>query len=82
MIMKLVILLVLSLLVSCGPSITPVEYKDSILNYKGGVIISKTVHIEYYTFRIRMYNKKINQYEIKIIHVCDGDNYRVGEVIK
>lgn len=28
--MKLVILLVLSLLVSCGPSTAPVEYKDSV----------------------------------------------------
>ena len=80
--MKLVILLVLSLLVSCGPSVTPVEYKDSILNYKGGVIISKTVHIEYYTFRIRMYNRKINRYEIKTIRVCDGNEYREGETIK
>ena len=80
--MKLVILLVLSLLVSCGPSVTPVEYKDSILNYKGGVIISKTTHIEYYTFRIRMYNRKINRYEIKTIRVYDGDEYNVGATIK
>lgn len=29
-----------------------------------------------------MYNKKINQYEIKTIRVCDGDEYRVGETIK
>ena len=79
--MKLVILLVLSLLVSCGPS-NPVQYNDSILNYKGGIVVSKAVHFDHFTFRIRMYNKKINQYEIKIIHVCDGDNYRVGEVIK
>lgn len=80
--MKLVILLILSLLVSCGPSVTPVEYKDSILNYKGGVIISKRIQVGYYTFRIRMYNNKTNQYEIKTIHVCDGDNHRVGETIK
>ena len=77
--MKVIVLVILSLLVSCGP---PVQYKDSILNYKGGVIISKTVHLEYYTFRIRMYNKKINQYEIKTIRVCDGDEYRVGETMK
>ena len=77
--MKVIVLVILSLLVSCGP---PVQYKDSILNYKGGVIISKTVHLEYYTFRIRMYNKKINQYEIKTSRVCDGDEYRVGETIK
>ena len=79
--MKVIVLVILSLLVSCRPS-NPIQYKDSILNYKGGVIISKTIHIEYYTFRIRMYNKKINRYEIKTIRVCDGDDYRVGETIK
>ena len=73
------VIVILSLLVSCGP---PVQYKDSILNYKGGVIISKTIHIEHYTFKIRMYNKKINRSEIKTIRVCDGDDYRVGETIK
>lgn len=77
--MKVIVLVILSLLVSCGP---PVQYKDSILNYKGGVIISKTIHIEHYTFKIRMYNKKINRYEIKTIRVCDEDDYRVGETIK
>lgn len=77
--MKVIVLVILSLLVSCGP---PVQYKDSILNYKGGVIISKTIYIEHYTFKIRMYNKKINRYEIKTIRVCDGDDYRVGETIK
>ena len=77
--MKVIVLVILYLLVSCGP---PVQYKDSILNYKGGVIISKTIHIEHYTFKIRMYNKKINRYEIKTIRVCDGDDYRVGETIK
>lgn len=77
--MKVIVLVILSLLISCGP---PVQYKDSILNYKGGVIISKTIHIEHYTFKIRMYNKKINRYEIKTIRVCDGDDYRVGETIK
>ena len=77
--MKIIVLVILSLLVSCGP---PIQYKDSILNYKGGVIISKTIHFEYYTFRIRMYNKKINRYEVKTLRVCDGDEYRVGETIK
>lgn len=77
--MKIIVLVILSLLVSCGPSI---QYKDSILNYKGGVVISKTICIDHYTFKIRMYNKKINQYEIKTIRVCDGDDYRVGETIK
>ena len=77
--MKVIVLVILSLLVSCDP---PVLYKDSILNYKGGVIISKTTHIEYYTFRIRMYNRKINRYEIKTIRVYDGDEYNVGATIK
>lgn len=77
--MKVIVLVILSLLVSCGPSI---QYKDSILNYKGGVIISKTICLEYYAFKIRMYNKKTNRYEIKTIRVCDGDDYRVGETIK
>lgn len=65
------------LLVSCGP---PVQYKDSILNYKGCVVI--TICVDYNTFKIRMYDKKINRYEIKTIRVCDGDDYRVGETIK
>ena len=77
--MKIIVLVILSLLVSCGPSI---QYNDSILNYKGGVIISKTICIEHYAFKIRMYNKKINRYEIKTIRVCDGGDYRVGETIK
>ena len=77
--MKIIVLVILSLLVSCC---SPIQYNDSILNYKGGVIISKTICIEHYTFKIRMYNKKINRYEIKTIRVCDGDDYRVGETIK
>lgn len=80
--MKVIVLVILSLLVSCDPSSTPIQFKDSILNYKGGVVISKITHVDYYTFRIRMYNKKVNQYEIKTIRVYDGDEYRVGETIK
>ena len=77
--MKVILLVILSLLVSCGP---PIQYKDSILNYKGGVVVSKTIHIDCCVFKIRMYNKKTNRYEIKTISVCDGDEYRVGETIK
>lgn len=62
--MKIIVLVILSLLVSCGP---PIQYNDSILNYKG--VVSKTICIDHYTFKIRMYNKKINQYEIKTIRV-------------
>ena len=77
--MKVIVLVILSLLVSCGP---PVQYKDSILNYKGCVVISKTICVDHNTFKIRKYNKKINRYEIKTIRVYDGDDYRVGETIK
>lgn len=77
--MKVIVLVILSLLVSCGP---PIQYKDSILNYKGGVVVSKTIQLDCYVFKIRMYNKKTNRYEIKTISVCDGDEYRVGETIK
>ena len=79
--MKVIVLVILSLLVSCRPS-NPIQYKDSILNYKGGIVISKRVHFDHFTFRIRMYNRKTNQYEIKTIRVCDGDEYREGETIK
>lgn len=79
--MKVIVLVILSLLVSCRPS-NPIQYKDSILNYKGGVVVSKTIQFDCCVFKIRMYNKKTNQYEIKTIGVCDGDEYRVGETIK
>lgn len=77
--MKVIVLVILSLLVSCGP---PIQYKDSILNYKGGVVVSKTIQFDCCVFKIRMYNKRNNRYEIKTISVCDGDEYRVGEIIK
>ena len=79
--MKVIVLVILSLLVSCRPS-NPIQYKDSILNYKGGVVVSKTIQFDCCVFKIRMYNKKTNLYEIKTISVCDGDEYRVGETIK
>lgn len=79
--MKVIVLVILSLLVSCRPS-NPIQYKDSILNYKGGVVVSKTIQFDCCVFKIRMYNKKINRYEIKTIRVCDGGDYRVGETIK
>lgn len=83
MIMKLVILLVLSLLVSCGPSVTPVQRKDSILNYKGATIVTKNVGLDNcYTFRIRIYNKGTKQYIIKTIYVYDGYGHNVGETIR
>lgn len=78
--MKVIVLVILSLLVSCGEP--PIQYKDSILNYRGGVVVSKTIQFDCRVFKIRMYNKKTNRYEIKTIRVCDGDGYRVGETIK
>lgn len=81
--MKLVILLVLSLLVSCGPSITPVQRKDSILNYKGATIVTKEIGLDNcYTLRVRMYSKSTKQYIIKTIYVYDGYGYKVGETIR
>ena len=55
--MKVIVLAILSLLVSCGPSI---QYKDSILNYRGSVVVSKTIQFDCCVFKIRMYNKKTN----------------------
>lgn len=79
--MKVIVLVILSLLESCRPS-NPIQYKDSILNYKGGVVVSKTIQFDCCVFKIRMYNKKTNRYEVKTISVCDGDEYRIGETIK
>lgn len=39
------VIVILSLLVSCGP---PVQYKDSILNYKGGGNNIKTYRALYF----------------------------------
>ena len=81
--MKVLVLVILSLLVSCGPSVTPIQKKDSILNYNGATIVTKDVGLSgRYIFRIRIYNKHTKQYEIKRITVYDGYNYRVGEIIK
>ena len=78
--MKVLVLVILSLLISCGP---PVPENDSILNYKGATIVTKDVGLGgRYIFRIRIYNRHTKQYEIKRITVYDGYNYRVGEIIK
>lgn len=45
--MKVIVLVILSLLVSCGSPTPPVLYKDSILNYKGG-----GDNIKDYTYRV------------------------------
>lgn len=77
--MKVVVLVILSL---C-PSVTPIQKKDSILNYKGAIIITKDVGLGgCYIFRIRIYNRRTKQYVIKRVEVYDGYDYRVGEIIK
>ena len=81
--MKIIVLVILSLLVSCGPSVTPIQKKDSILNYNGATIVTKDVGLDgRYIFRIRIYNRRTKQYVIKRIEVYDGYGYRVGETIK
>lgn len=81
--MKIIVLVILSLLVSCGPSVTPIQKNNSILNYKGATIITKDVGLDgCYIFRIRIYNRRNKQYVIKRIEVYDGYGYRVGEIIK
>lgn len=81
--MKIIVLVILSLLVSCGPSVTPIQKKDSILNYKGATIVTEDVGLDgRYIFRIRIYNRRTKQYVIKRIEVYDGYGYRVGETIK
>lgn len=81
--MKVLVLVILSLLISCGPPVTPIPENDSILNYKGATIVTKDVGLGgRYIFRIRIYNRHTRQYKIKRITVYDGYNYRVGEIIK
>ena len=81
--MKIIVLVILSLLVSCGPSVTPIQKKDSILNYKRATIVTKDVGLDgRYIFRIRIYDSRTKQYVIKRIEVYDGYGYRVGETIK
>lgn len=81
--MKVLVLVILSLLISCGPPVTPIPENDSILNYKGATIVTKDVGLGgRYIFRIRIYNRYTRQYAIKRITVYDGYNYRVGEIIK
>lgn len=81
--MKIIVLVILSLLVSCGPSVTPIQKKDSILNYNGATIVTKDVGLDgRYIFRTRIYDRRTKQYVIKRIEVYDGYGYRVGETIK
>lgn len=77
--MKVIVLVILSLLVSCVPP----KAQDSILNYKGGKIINiYPISNEYCKVRLRMYDKIEKRYVIKIIYVSDADNYIKGQTIK
>ena len=81
--MKVLVLVILSLLISCSPSVTPAQNEDSILNYKGATIVTDDISFDgHHIFRIRIYDKRTKQYVIKRIEVYDGYNYRVGEIIK
>ena len=81
--MKVIELVILSLLISCGSSVTPVQKEDSILNYKGATIITKDIGLDNcYKIRVRIYDKSARRYVIKTIYVYDGYGYRIGETIK
>lgn len=81
--MKVIVLVILSLLVSCGPSGTSVQYNDSILNYRGGEIIRISyVGYECSKVRVRMYDTQTKRYTVKIIYVYDAGNYLEGQIIK
>lgn len=83
--MKVLVLVILSLLISCGPPPPSgsIQKKDSILNYKGATIITKDIGLDNcYKIRVRIYDKSARQYVIKTIYVYDGYGYKAGEIIK
>ena len=81
--MKVLVLVILSLLISCGPPVTPSSENDSILNYKGATIITKDIGLDNcYKIRVRIYDKSARRYVIKTIYVYDGYGYKAGEIIK
>lgn len=78
--MKVILLVFLSLLVSCEE---PPKSQDSILNYKGGEVIRNSlVGVGYYKVRIRMYDTRTKRYVVKVIYVSDAGNYFPGQTIK
>lgn len=79
--MKVILLVILSLLVSCAPD--PPKSEDSILNYRGGEII-RISFIGYgcSKVRVRMYDTRTKRYTVKVIYVYDADNYVEGQTIK
>ena len=79
--MKIIVLVILSLLISCAPD--PPKSQDSILNYRGGEI----VRISYIGYgcskvRVRMYDTQTKRYTVKVIYVYDAGNYLEGQTIK
>lgn len=55
------------------------DTNDSILNYKGGVVVSTW---DSYNARIRMQDTLTNKYIMKTIRVYDRDLFHVGDTIK
>ena len=83
--MRIIKLLFLSLLISCGPAPKNgnASKYDSVLNYKGGVVISSGRDMnDCWHLKIRMYNSKTKKYEIRAITVFDGEQFNVGETIR
>lgn len=79
--MKVIVLVILSLLVSCAPD--PPKSQDSILNYRGGEIIRiSPVGYGCNKVRVRMYDTHTKRYTIKVIYVYDAGNYLEGQTIK
>lgn len=78
--MKVIVLVILSLLVSCS---NPPESRDSILNYRGGEII-RISYVGYgcSKIRVRMYDTRRKRYTVKVIYVYDASNYLEGQTIK
>lgn len=56
-----------------------VDENDSILNYKGGIIVST---FSAYWAKIRIQDTVTNKYVIKTISVYDRDLFDVGDTIK
>ncbi len=69
--MKIIVLVILSLLVSCGP---PIQYKDSILNYKGGVVVSKTYNLIVVFLEYECIIRKLIDMRLKLLGCVMGMN--------
>lgn len=77
--MKIIVLVILSLLVSC----TPPKSQDSILNYRGGEIVRiSPVNFGCSKVHVRIYDTQTKRYTVKVIYVYDAGNYLKGQTIK